>query len=416
MFDHRRHNKIKNNKILRWRLELAQYDHDIIYRAGKYNCIPDTLSRSYVASMANTALYDIHASLCHPGVTRFHHYIKTKNLPFSLQEVRDTVARCRICSEVKPRYLKPHSVPLIKATQPFERLSIDFKGPLPSAYRNYYLLTVMDEYSRFPLAFPCRNMETRTVIRCLNEIFTTFGLPSYIHSDRGKCFTSQEFISYLNKRGVSTSYTSVYNPQGNGQCERYNAIIWTAVKLSLKTRNLPIKQWQVVLPDILHSIRSLLCTATNTTPYERLFNFSRRSCLGLSTPTWLSLPGNVLLKRHFRTSKHEPLVDEVELIHATPNYARVRLPNGHEKTVTLRDIAPMSEKRYYANDSFQSERPTSSETEIQDQPVENSPSTPSLEDQQNNDNLRTERENFQNEPELRRSTRDRRPLDRLTYY
>ena len=108
---------------------MAQYDYDIIYRAGKYNCVRYTLSQSYVASMANTALYDIHVSLCHPGVTRFHHYIKTKNLPFSLQEVRDIVARCRICSEVKPRYLKPHSVPLIKATQPFERLSIDFKSP-----------------------------------------------------------------------------------------------------------------------------------------------------------------------------------------------------------------------------------------------------------------------------------------------
>ena len=35
MFDHRRQSKIKNNKILRWRLELAQYDYDIIYRAGK---------------------------------------------------------------------------------------------------------------------------------------------------------------------------------------------------------------------------------------------------------------------------------------------------------------------------------------------------------------------------------------------
>ena len=176
--------------------------------------------------------------------------------------------------------------------------------------------------------------------------------------------TSQEFISYLNKRGVSTNYTSVYNPQGNGQCKRYNAVIWTAVKLFLKTRNLPIEQWQVVLPDTLHSIRSLLCTATNTTPHERLFNFSRRSCLSLSTPTWLSLPGNVLLKKHVGTSKHEPLVDEVELIHATPNYVRIRLPNGHEKTVTLRDIAPVSEKQYYANDNFQSKRPTSCKTEI----------------------------------------------------
>ena len=192
---------------------------------------------------------------------------------------------------------------------------------------------------------------------------------------------------------MSTSYTSVYNPQSNGQCERYNAIIWTAVKLSLKTRNLSIEQWQVVLPDTLHSIRSLLCTATNTTPHERLFNFSRRSCLGLSTSTWLSLPGNVLLKSHVRTSKHKPLVDEIELLHAAPNYATVRLPNGYEKSVTLRDIAPVSEKQYYANDNFQSERPTSNETKIQNQKEENPPSSPSLEDQQNNDNLRTEREN-----------------------
>ena len=78
-------------------------------------------------------------------------------------------------------------------------------------------------------------------------------------------------------------------------------------------------------------------------------------------------------------------------------------------------ISHQSEKQYYANDNFQSERPISNETKIQDQPEENSPSTPSLEDRQNNDNLRTERENFQNEPELRRSTRNRRPPDRLTY-
>ena len=83
MFDHKRHSNIKNNKILRWRLELAQYDYDIIYRAGKYNGVSDTLPRSYAASMANTALYDIRAFLCHPGITRFHHYIKTKKLLFS---------------------------------------------------------------------------------------------------------------------------------------------------------------------------------------------------------------------------------------------------------------------------------------------------------------------------------------------
>ena len=132
----------------------------------------------------------------------------------------------------------------------------------------------------------------------------------------------------------------MYNPRGNGQCERYNATIWTAVKLALKSKNLPIEQSQVVLPEALHSIRSLLCITTNMTSHERMFYYNRRSCLGLSMSTWLCAPGTVLFRRHVKTSKNEPTVDEAELLHVTPNYARIRLPSGHETTVSLRDIAP----------------------------------------------------------------------------
>ena len=99
-----------------------------------------------------------------------------------------------------------------------------------------------------------------------------------------------------------------------------------------------------MLIDVLHSIRSLLCTATNTTPHERFLTFNRRSTLGTSVPSWLSSPGPVLLKRHVRTSKYDPLVDEVELIQASPTHARVRLQNGREVTVSLRDVAPFGEK------------------------------------------------------------------------
>ena len=55
-----------------------------------------------------------------------------------------------------------------------------------------------------------------------------------------------------------------------------------------------------------------------------MFHFNRRSGLGSSVPSWLSSPGPVLLKRHVRANKHEPLVDEVELVHATPSCAKVR--------------------------------------------------------------------------------------------
>lgn len=104
--------------------------------------------------------------------------------------------------------------------------------------------------------------------------------------------------------------------------------------------NLPIHQWEVVLPDALHSIRSLISTATNCTPHERLFNYQRKTSSGVSLPSWLSSPGPVLLRRHVRQSKYEPLVDEVELIEANPQYAHIRFPDGREDTVNLRDLAP----------------------------------------------------------------------------
>ena len=106
-----------------------------------------------------------------------------------------------------------------------------------------------------------------------------------------------------------------------------------------------------MLPDVLHSVRTLLCTSTNATPHERLFNFNRRSGTGTSLPSWLSEPGKVLLRRFVRQSKQEPLVDEVDLLEANPQYAHIKFPNGRETTVSVRDLAPVGEVRDLPGDS-----------------------------------------------------------------
>ena len=146
----------------------------------------------------------------------------------------------------------------------------------------------------------------------------------------GLSFMSRELQIFLRDQGVATSRTTSYNPEGNGQVEGYNGVIWKALTMCLKSKNLPVTRWQDVLPDVLHSARSLLCTATNETPHERFFGFPRRSSSGASIPTWLATPGPVLLKRQVRPSKTDPLVDEVELLAANSNYAHVRYPDGRE--------------------------------------------------------------------------------------
>ena len=154
---------------------------------------------------------------------------------------------------------------------------------------------------------------------------------------------SEELKNFLQSKGIATSRTSPYNPRGNGQVEKLNHTLWRGIQLSLKSKGLAINQWELVLLDVLHSIRSLLCTQTNCTPHERMFVHTRRSTTGNSLPTWLLSPGPVFMKRNVRNSKFEPLVDEVELLCANPQYATVRLRDGRETTVSLRQLAPMGE-------------------------------------------------------------------------
>ena len=167
MLDNRKRTKIKNNKIQCWRLELASYSYRIKHRPGKENDAADSLTRAFCGSTLSSNLVKIHAALCHPGVTRLLHFVRTKNLPFSRDDVRKVCSNCRICAELKPSFYKPIETQLIKATKPFERISIDFKGPVPSTPNNKYLLVIIDEYSRFPFIFPCSNMNSSTVIACL---------------------------------------------------------------------------------------------------------------------------------------------------------------------------------------------------------------------------------------------------------
>ena len=339
MFNQQHQSKIKNKKILRWRLDLTCFKFDIIYRPGSRNAAADAFSRISASTVPQPDLKELHIALCHPGITRMYHWVRGKNLPYSLEDVKTIIKNCPTCNELKPRFFK-NSGTLIKATSPFERLNLDFKGPLPSSSRHRYLLTVVDEFSRFPFAFPCSDISATTVISCLQTLFTLFGMPAYIHSDRGASFMSQELKSYLTTNGIATSRTTAYNPAGNGQCERYNGIIWKSIELALRSKELPTQQWETVLQPALHSIRSLLCTATNATPHERMFSHIRRSHAGCSLPSWLTTPGPVLMKNHVRPNKYHPLVQEVELLEANPEYAHVRFPDGRESTVNIRHLAP----------------------------------------------------------------------------
>ena len=106
--------------------------------------------------------------------------------------------------------------------------------------------------------------------------------------------------------------------------------MWKHVKLALASKNLPETQRETVFPEALHSIKSLLCTETNATSHERLFSYQQRSPSGHSVPSWFAVQGPVQLQCHASTNKYEPLVEEVQLMEANPQYAHVCFVDGKE--------------------------------------------------------------------------------------
>ena len=255
---------MKNDKLIRWRLERSEYNFEISYQRGCQNVSADALSQ--LASLQPSCKTP-HETLAHPEVTRLYEYIQRHKVPISLDEAKRVTENCKTCALWKPRFLRPPSSDLIRSSKPWERLSIDIVGPKPmTRNKNQYLLTVVDEFSRFPFAFPLRNITSSSVIKCLSTLSAILGTPGFIHSDRGTQFVSSEFQNFCRQNGVATSKTTPYHPQGNGQNERYNGIVWKAVQCLLHSTNRPLTDWESVLPSALLSIRTLINTVTKESP------------------------------------------------------------------------------------------------------------------------------------------------------
>ncbi|XP_068200687.1 uncharacterized protein [Palaemon carinicauda] len=198
--------------LRKWRHYLIGHHFKLTTDQRTENIPADALSRICGATTSDK-LRELHEILCHPGISPMMHFVRGRNLPYSVEEVKKITTSSQVCLELKPRFFK-YSGQLIKASLPFERLNLDFKGPVPSRSRNKYFLMVVDEFSRFPFVFPCADMTTRTVISCVVQLFALFGMPVYIHTDRGASFMSEELKDFLMKKGVATSRTTPYNLKG----------------------------------------------------------------------------------------------------------------------------------------------------------------------------------------------------------
>ena len=111
---------------------------------------------------------------------------------------------CQVVGKYKadPPVAPLHPIPVFG--EPFSKVIIDCVGPLPKTKSgNQYLMTIMCANTRFPEAFPLRNIKAPSVTKVLLKYFTTFGLPKELQCDQGSIFTSGLFQQILYDLGLS---------------------------------------------------------------------------------------------------------------------------------------------------------------------------------------------------------------------
>ena len=191
--------------------------------------------------------------------------------PSMRREVEAFIQACEPCQMAKRKGKDQRG--LLYAPRegyPFQRISIDFVGPLQKSKRgNEYILTVRDTFTRWLEAFPLRSANTHTVLRLLDtHVFARYGLPDQIHSDRGAQFTSGLFLDVSQRLGIKATTTPAYNPKSN-PVERAHRDLGHIMRACLKTDD--SREWDDWLPQITFAMNTSISSATGVSPFKLLF-------------------------------------------------------------------------------------------------------------------------------------------------
>ena len=91
---------------------------------------------------------------------------------------------------------------------------MDVVGPLvPSRSGNVKLLTIVDVFTRYPIAIPIPNETAETVARSLQRhLFSIHGYPTLLLSDRAQGFVSKGLRWMCARRGIAKVNTTGLSP------------------------------------------------------------------------------------------------------------------------------------------------------------------------------------------------------------
>ncbi|GJS84973.1 reverse transcriptase domain-containing protein [Tanacetum coccineum] len=215
---------------------------------------------------------------CHEGPTGGHHSanITARKVfdagfywPTIYKDAYELIKSCDACQrqgKISQRDEMPQNA--IQVCEIFDVWGIDFMGPFPSSRGNKYILVAVDYLSKWVEAKALPTNDARVVVKFLKSLFSRFGAPRAIISDRGTHFCNDKFDKVMSKYGVTHRLSTPYHPQTSGQVEVTNRGLKRILERTVGENR---ASWSDKLDDALWAFRTAYKTPIGCTPYKLVY-------------------------------------------------------------------------------------------------------------------------------------------------
>nr|GEY53287.1 reverse transcriptase domain-containing protein [Tanacetum cinerariifolium] len=142
------------------------------------------------------------------------------------------------------------------------------QGPFPSLKGNKYIPVAVDYLSKWVEAKALPTNDARVVVKFLKSLFSRFGTPKAIISDRGTHFCNDQFSRVMEKYEGTHRLSTSYHPQTSGQVEVTNHGLKRILKRTVGENH---ASWSDKLEDALWAFQTAFKTSVGCTPYRLVY-------------------------------------------------------------------------------------------------------------------------------------------------
>lgn len=231
-------------------------------------------NRPFVPLALRRGVFDIMHNLSHPGVRTTRKLISARYFWPNMNKDTTTWAKnCIACQKNKIwKHTKSQQENFKLPSRRFEHIHMDIVGPLPPSNGNYYILTIVDRFTRWPEAYPITDQTASTIAKTfIEQYIPRFGVPLEITTDQGSQFESRLFNELTRLLGTHRIRTTAYHPQANGMVERLHRQLKSAIKARGNTMH-----WSTELPLVLLGFRTSIKDDLKCSPADLVYGQALR--------------------------------------------------------------------------------------------------------------------------------------------